>query len=162
MRIDIIVSVLLIAIILYFYWKKEKEKINRYLGKESSLNKAERKKLDYYKKLYKPIPADKRLPTLNRDGFRLDDVAWSATQIIFDSPIPDKKEINNLRQGDLVKLKFVDKDGEVERMWVEYRDREGEFLQGELRNDAYGNAELAHGKTVYFHANHVFQIQKIK
>lgn len=157
--INIIGILIVIAIVIYFL-KKEKEKDDKYFGKEIKLTKKEQKIIEKYKSEYEKIRKDVRLPNLKRDKFILEDISKLATEIIFDNPIPTKEEKENLIKGDLVKLVFLDKENFGERMWVEFTEKENGLLKGILSNDAFENEFLKYGEKLYFHPNHIFEIDK--
>jgi hypothetical protein len=104
------------------------------------------------------VPNNKNLPNLQRDGFELEDIRLTATQVVYDNPIPDTEEIERIGKGDLVKLLFADDEGYVERMWVEVVEHNIQFFKGILRNDAIDFDDLKDGKIVHFHANHIYEI----
>ena len=140
-----------IAIIAIGLWieKNRKKRIER---KQLSVR-------EYYLRQYKPIAFDDRLPTLAKQGFALVDIAESAAGIDYINPLPTRAEKDNLTIGDLVKLKFVDNENNVERMWVEITERQGDLFKAEFANDSILFASLDHGDEVWFHANHVFETQ---
>lgn len=109
-----------------------------------------------HKRKYIPVPKDNRLPTHKKNGFSLEDVARSASEMIYNRPLPTPEEKSELKSGDLVKLNFIDEEHEVERMWVEIISFENGLFQGELRNDTYDGKELNYGKKIWFHSNHIF------
>jgi hypothetical protein len=155
-----IISLIIVAIIVVYFLRKEKTKSDEYFGKPKKYNKNELAILDHYKSIYKPIPDDKRFPNLQRDGFELEDILLTATQIVFDNPIPKTEEIERIRKGDLVKLLFTDNDGYVERMWVEVVEHNNQFIKGLLRNDAIEFDDLKDGSVIHFHSNHIYEIDK--
>jgi hypothetical protein len=156
MSIQIISLIIVGLIVIYFLRKKKKD--DNYFGKQRKYNKKELAILDHYKSIYKPIPNDKRLPNIKRDGFELEDVALTATEIVYDNPIPATEQIGKLKTGDLVKLLFRDKDDYVERMWVEVIEHNDNIFKGLLRNDAIELEGLNEGKTIYFHSNNIYDI----
>jgi hypothetical protein len=153
-----IASVVLVSAIAFYFIRKENKKSKSYFGGPASSTKDDQKTLEFYKSIYRPIKSDNRLPIFNRDKFELEDIAFTATQMVFNEPIPTIKEIESLKTGDLVKLLFKDKDEDVERMWVEIENIEGEYFNGVLRNDAVGSGLLTDGKKIFFHRNHIFDI----
>ncbi len=153
-----IISLIIIGLIVFYFLRKEHEKHARYFGKSIKYNRKEQSILDSYKKVYKPIPNDKKFPTIQRDGFELEDIQLSATQIIYDNPIPTREEIEKVKKGDFVKLLFTDNDGYVERMWVEVLECGNNMFKGVLRNDAFELENLTDGVIIYFHTNHVYEI----
>lgn len=153
-----IISLLIVGLIVAYFLRKDQEKNDNYFGKQRKYNKKELAVLDHYKSIYKPIPSDKRLPNIKRDGFELEDVAFTATEIVYDNPIPTTEQIGKVKVGDLVKLLFTDNDGYVERMWVEVIEYNDNIFKGLLRNDAIELEDLNEGKTIYFHSNNIYDI----
>ena len=157
-----IVNILFFAIVLVivvYFQLKEKRKNDKYFGNDIKLTKKENKIIQKYKDEYELITKDKRLPTLKKDKFILDDVSKLATEMIFDFPIPTKKEKESLIKGDLVKLIFLDKDNFGERMWVEFIEIDDGLLKGLLKNDALDNDDLIYDKVIWFHPNHILEIE---
>lgn len=141
------------------YLARQKKKDDRYFGKQTKLTKREEATLHSYRQQYQPVMKNGRLPVLKRDGYTLEDVAYSATQYIFDQPLPTTAQKAALKAGDMVKLKFeIEED--VERMWVEIAEVEAPLYRGVLRNDSIGDEELKDGREVWFHGNHIFEIDK--
>ena len=157
--INILLILIVLAIVIY-YQAKQKRIDAKYFGKEVTLTKKELKIIKNYKAEYEIIKKDKRFPTIKKDKFILDDISKLATEIVFDFPIPTKIEKGNLINGDLVKLVFLDKENFGERMWVEFIEKENGLLKGLLRNDALENVELNYDKIIWFHPNHIFEIDK--
>lgn len=153
-----IISLIIVGLIVVYFLSKEQAKKDDYFGKQRKYNKKEQAILDHYKTIYKPIPNDKRLPNIKRDKFVLEDIALTATQLIYDNPIPTTEEIDKVKNRDLVKLLFIDKDGSIERMWVEVLERENNIFKGLLRNDAVKLDDLSEGITIYFHSNNIYEI----
>ncbi|MDL2313342.1 DUF2314 domain-containing protein [Bacteroidales bacterium OttesenSCG-928-B11] len=153
-----IISLVIVGFITIYFLRKEKEKNDIYFGKQRKYNKKELAILNHYKSIYKPIPIDNRFPNIKRDGFELEDVALTATEIVYDAPIPTNEQIGGINIGDWVKLLFTDNDGCVERMWVEVLERNDTIFKGLLRNDAIEHEELNEGKTIYFHSNNIYDI----
>ncbi len=155
-----IISLLIVGIIVFYFLRKEKVKNDTYFGRQRKLTRKEKQILEHYTNLYKPIPNDKRFPNIKRDGFEIEDIALTATQIVYDNPIPEKEDIDRIEKGNLVKLLFSDKDNNVERMWVEVSGIESNIFMGVLRNDAFEIDNLEDGKTIYFHSNNIYEIDK--
>ncbi len=153
-----IVAFSVVGVILFFYLKKEKRKTDKYLGKKVKLTRKEQSILDSYRKNYEPVPDDTRYASIDKDGYELIDVAMEATEVLYDNPLPTKKERSELKEGDHVKLKFMDPEGDVERMWVEVEKVEPGIFKGRLRNDSMDSEALREDKVVWFHPNHVFLI----
>lgn len=86
----------------------------------------------------------------------------TATEIVYDSPIPATDQIGKLKTGDFVKMLFTDKDGYVERMWVEVIEHNDNIFKGLLRNDAIELEGLNEGKTIYYHSNDMYDIDSGK
>jgi hypothetical protein len=105
-----IISLTVAGLIALYYLRKEHIKSKSYFGEPRKYSKKEQAILDHYMSIYKPIPKNKNLPSLQRDGFELEDVSLTATQIIYDHPLPAAAEIDKLRERNLVKLVFIDKD----------------------------------------------------
>src|SRR5688572_30338120 len=101
MAIQIISLVIVVVIVVYFL-RKEKTKSDEYFGKPKKYTAKELAILEHYKSIYKPVPNNKNLPTLQRDGFELEDILLTATQLVYDNPIPTIEEIERIRKGDLV------------------------------------------------------------
>jgi len=136
--------------------KEQKEENKKY---KNFGNKTQEEILSYYKNIYVGIKKDDRLPNLKRDKFRLDDIAKNATQFVYDYPIHEKVDIDKLKKGDYVKLIFIDATGIGERIWVIYDRFENGLHVGMLANDFFEEKhELTSGKVIYFHSNHIFQI----
>ncbi len=157
--INIIVFII-IGIIVFFSLKKEKRKEDKYFGKEVPLSKKELKILEKYKAEYSEIKFDLRLPTFEKNGVELIDICKSATEMIYEHPIRTKKEKEEIKKGDYVKLKFMDKENDVERIWVEIVEKDRSLLKGILRNDSFSNNDLVSGKEFWLHYNHIFEIDK--
>jgi hypothetical protein len=153
-----IISLIIVGLIVVYFLRKEQLKNDRYFGNHIKYNKKERAILENYKNIYRPIPDDTRLPNIKRDNFELEDIALTATKMIYDYPIPTTEEIKKIKNGDLIKLLFTDKDGYVERMWVEVLEREDDIFKGLLRNDAIELDDLNEGKILFFHSNNVYGI----
>jgi hypothetical protein len=153
-----IISLVIVGLIVGYFLRKEKAKNDNYFGKQRKYNKKELAILDHYKIIYKPIPNDKRFPNIKRDGFELEDIALTATEIVYDNPIPTIEQIGKVKIGNLVKLLFTDKDSAVERMWVEVLEYNDNVFKGLLRNDATELDDLNDGKTIYFHSNNIYDI----
>src|SRR5262245_30672194 len=116
-----IISIVVVLVIVVFYLARQNKKDKKYFGEQATFNHQQKKIMERYKKEYQPIKHDDRLATLDKDKWELEDVAKSATELIYDFPIPTKTQRQSLEAGSLVKLKFMtDEDGEteVERMWV--------------------------------------------
>ncbi|MBC7487561.1 MAG: hypothetical protein H7282_12490 [Cytophagaceae bacterium] len=159
MEIQIFALIVIGLIGLYFILKDNKKE-QQYFSSKPAYTKTEQKILDHYKSIYTPLPADDRLPVIARDGYVLEDIAKTATDILYQGPIPTKEEIQALKKGDLIKLIFVDEEGYAERMWVTYEGIETDLHKGILDNDAFELEGLTSGKILYFHSNHVYQIDK--
>jgi hypothetical protein len=153
-----ILSLIVVGLIVVYFLRKEQVKHNDYFGKKRKLTKKEQAILDHHKSLYKAVPNDKRLPNIKRDKFELEDIALTATEMIYDNPIPTTEEIEKIKIGNLVKLLFTDKNGYVERMWVEVLEKETDIFKGLLRNDTIEFGDLNEGKFLYFHSNHIYDI----
>ncbi|TYP74396.1 hypothetical protein BD809_104216 [Aquimarina intermedia] len=134
-------------------------KEDKYFGKKLPLTKRENKILENYKAVYVEIAFDARLPTFEKDKFELVDIAKTATEIIYDHPIPTKQEKERVGTKRFVKLKFLDKNFDVERIWVEITERDGKLFKGMLRNESLSNDALQSEKEFWFHSNHIFQIR---
>ncbi|WP_298956559.1 hypothetical protein [uncultured Nonlabens sp.] len=154
-----IIPFIIIGIILYFSLKKQKRKDDKYFGKEVPLTKKEIKILNKYKAEYVEIQFDSRLPTFEKDGFELVDITKTATEIIYDNPIPSKQEKKLVEKNCYVKLQFLDKDYDVERMWVEIAEKDEDVFKGILKNDSLSDNELVSEKEFWFHSNHIFEIE---
>lgn len=88
------------------------------------------------------------------------DIAKSATELIYGFPIPTKSQRKNLKTGDLVKLKFlIEEEGEteIERIWVKVTGEKDGLFSAKLDNDPF-NEILKNVQHIWFHPNHVFQI----
>jgi hypothetical protein len=159
MTIQIIAFIIVLAIVVYFL-RKENKKEKQYFGEKVAPNRKEKKILEKNKQEYEPVKPDNRLATMENHHWELEDIAKSATEIIYDSPLPTKSQTRNLKTGDLVKLTFViDEDGEteVERMWVKVTGKKDGLFCGELDNDPF-NEILKAGQLIWFHPNHVLEI----
>lgn len=153
-----IISLIVVGLIVFYFLRKEQRKNDNYFGKQRKYDKKEKAILDHYKSTYTPIPNDKRLPNIKRDKFELEDILLTATEMVYDNPIPTTEQKEKIKLGDLVKLLFTDKDGYVERMWVEVLEVENDIYKGLLRNDAIEFDNLNDGKILYFHSNHIYEI----
>ena len=151
MNIEGVITLTIMVLSFYLYYKNEKESQEKIAKKET---------IDFHKKQYKPIAPDDRLPIISKNVYELKDIALTATEMVYESPLPSEEEVNSLVKGDFVKLKFLDKSGEVERMWVEYLRKEDDLHLGILRNDSFDDSELSYGKHIYFHSNHLFILEK--
>ncbi len=154
-----IVPFVIIGVILFYALKKQKRKEDKYFGKEVPLTKKELKILEKYKAEYTKILHDDRLPTFEKDGFELVDIAKSATEMVYDHPIPSRIEKEQVDKGKMVKLKVITQENEIERMWVEVVEKDGNILKGILKNDSLFNNELFIEKEIWFHINHIFEIE---
>jgi len=152
MKIEGVLTSLVMIVSFYLYYIDKKKE-------EKELSEKNKGITESYKKKYKPFDLDSRLPIMSKDGFELEDIALTATEIVYEASIPNEEEINSLVKGDLVKLKFIDKNREIERMWVEYLTKEDGLHLGIVRNDFFDN-NLPYGNHVYFHSNHIFIIRK--
>jgi hypothetical protein len=155
-----IISITVVLVIVVYYLRKEKRKEDKYFNKPVKLTKKEKQILAEAKAKYKHVEPDPRLPTLKKDGWELEDLTKTATEIIFDQPLPSEENKAMLSIGDLVKLRFVDEEGDVERMWVEVNHIDGAMIQGILRNDSFDLKELVEGKQIWFHRNHIQEIER--
>lgn len=153
-----IISLVIVGLIVVYFLRKEKAKDENYFGKQRKYNKKELAILDHYKSIYKPIPNNKRFPSFKRDGFELEDIALTATEIVYDYPIPATEQIEKVKIGDLVKLLFKDNEGNVERMWVEVLEHNDNIFKGFLRNDVTELEDMSDGTTIYFHSNNIYDI----
>ena len=107
-------------------------------------------------------------PTLETDGWTLDDGEELHAQAPASFRIPPRGARETLRPGDLAKLVFrimIDDDEEpiaVERMWVIVRERIDGGYFGLLDNEPYALAEnerLWPGTELPFEPRHVIDIQ---
>jgi hypothetical protein len=160
-----IIGFVIVLVIVFYSLRQENKKQKKYFGEKTKLNRKEKKILEQNKQDYEPIRKDKRLAKLETEKWELEDIAKSATEIIYDSPLPTKSQTQNLKTGDLVKLKFlIEEDGEtgIERMWIRITGQKDGLYCGELDNDPF-NELLKPGEVIWFHPNHVFEIDnKIK
>lgn len=150
---------LVVGVVVVYSILKQKRKDDRYFGDIVKYSKKERQIMEGYKKVYQPIESDDRIASFKRHGYMLEDIALSATEMIYDHPLPSREAKAELKPGHYVQLKFIDKNYEVERMWVEIITVHKDWFHGELRNEAYGNRRLKYGADVWFHPNHIFQIR---
>jgi len=153
-------SVIVIGLIALYFILKDNKKEQQHFSGKPTYTKKEQQILDHYKSIYTPLPTDVRLAVIARDGYELEDIAKTATEILYQGPIPTKEEIAALKKGDLIKLIFVDEEGYAERMWVLYEGVEDHLHKGILDNDAFELDGLTSGKVLYFHSNHVYLIDK--
>ena len=81
------------------------------------------------------------------------------TQIIYDTLIPTNEEFKKLKVGDLVKVLMVDK-GYVKRVYIEVEvtGRDNDLFKGVLDNSPIEFENVNEGKIIYFHSNHVYEI----
>lgn len=156
-----IIALTIVAIIVFFSLRKEQRRQARYFGEHVPFSKSEQKRLDKYKREYEAIQHDERLPNFDRDGFELMDIAKSACEILYDSPIPTIREKLAVHKGTMVKLIVVNRVNDVERMWVEVDEREGMMFRAVLQNDGYFKKKLKGDKPMWFHSNHIFAIEKM-
>lgn len=157
-----ILSAVIVLVIVFYFLSKENRRQKKYLGKKVKLTAREKRTLERYKQEYEPIPPDERLSDLDRDKWELEDIAKSATEIVYETPIPTKRVRQNLRPGDLVKLRFVvkgDQQTEIERIWVRVIDKKDGLYLGELDNEPFDEI-LKPIETVWFHPNHVLVIDQ--
>lgn len=145
------------AIALYYIIKKQR-KDSGYFGDKVHHSNKELLILEQYKQKYVAAPEDNRLPTIKKDGYTLEDIALLATGMIFTHPLPDDAAKAALKPGDLVKLKFIDCDNDVERMWVKVNGLHNGLFYGELQNNSTSIADLESGSNIWFHYNHIFEI----
>ncbi len=159
-----IVSIGIVFIIVFFVLRRQNKKDKRYFGGPIEYTRKEKKLLEKYRQEYEPLQPDVRLSTIKKNKWELEDIAKSATEMIYDSPIPSKALRTNLRTGDLVKLVFMtnQKDEMAERMWIKVMGQKDGLYFGELHNEPLGITGLAPGQLIWFHPNHVFNIDKNK
>ena len=139
---------------------KEKKAHRKYFWKATPLTAKENKLLDKYKQEYEPIKKDELLTNLKDDQWEIEDIAKSATQIVYDTPIPSKSQRQNLKSGNLVKIKLITEEQgetEIERIWIRVTGENDGLYSGEIDNDTY-NEKVKYGQAIWFHPNHVFQI----
>jgi hypothetical protein len=147
---NIVSSIFSISVIAIGIW------IDRFRKKQE-----EKKRLStrqHHIQQYRPITFDDRLPTLSKNNFELIDIAESAGSINYINPLPTLAEKNDLVVGDLVKLKFMDKEKDIERMWVEIVNRQGDLFEGIITNGSIIFPRLDNNGEIWFHANHIFEI----
>lgn len=154
-----VASLVLVGSIAAFYLVKEHQKQAAYFGRKAKLTKQEQATLQKYKDAYYPILPDSRLPTLDKDGFALEDIAKSATLILYKAPIPTETEKSKLKEGDFVKLIFIDESADAERIWVEIAGRSGLLFRALVRNDSFDLPAAHNDSELWFHPNHIFAIQ---
>ena len=155
-----IISIIVALGVAFYFLRREHRKSKAYFGEKVEPTRQEKKILEKYRQEYEPIAPDSRLADLEKDKWELEDIAKSATEIVYTSPIPSRQQRENLKAGDLVKLKFiVEEDGEteVERMWVKVTGKADGLYSAELDNDPF-NDILKAGQPLWFHANHVFEV----
>ena len=97
-------------------------------------------------------------PTRPRWGLADADARHRESPDTFDVPSPEEKAA--LRSGDLVKLIFVPRRGQVERMWTIVDRVEGDRLVGRLDNDPHQIEGLVAGAQVSFERRHVCEIDQ--
>ena len=150
------------VIVIYYLWEQHKKE-QRYFNKKIQYTAKEKRILEKFKKEYSPIKPDARLATLTKDHWELEDIAKSAIEIVYDNPLPTNQEKQNLKPGDLVKLKFITSDHnevDIERMWVRIEGMDNELYYGQLENEPYETDKLKLGQKIWFHPNHIFIIGK--
>jgi hypothetical protein len=155
-----IISIVIIAVIAFFVLRNENRKQKKYFGRKVAPTRKEKKILERYRQEYELINKDLRLAKLDRDKWELEDIAKSATEIVYDSPIPTKAKRQSLKEGTVVKLKFMLDEGgeiEIERMWVKVKGEDKGLYFAELDNDPFSDV-LKPGQLIWFHPNHVFQV----
>src|ERR1700754_4641140 len=110
-----IISLVIVLVVVVFFSLKKNKGEKEYFGEKVKPGRKAKKTLEKYKQEYEAINADKRLATLDKQKWALEDIAKSATEIVYDAPIPAKSERQNLKPGDLVKLCFqIEEDGETD------------------------------------------------
>jgi uncharacterized protein YegJ (DUF2314 family) len=157
-----IISIVIVLVIVVFFLRKENRKEKEYFGEKVKPDRKAKKILEKYKQEYEPIRADARLTTLHKDKWELEDIAKSATEIIYSAAVPARSERQNLKPGDLVKLHFLIEEDDVtetERMWVQVTGERDGLFSGTLDNDPF-NEILKAGQLIWFHSNHVSQIDR--
>lgn len=143
-----------------FYSKREADKAADYFGEPRPLTTAEKAQLARYTSQYQPVAPDPRLPALPHDGWEFVDIAFSATEMVYEAPLPSADELHALQAGDLLQVKVIDQEGDVQRLWVEYHQADHPLLQGTLQNDPFDLPTLRAEQPIWFHPNHILLLAK--
>ena len=110
------------------------------------------------------------LATLDEDGWALDDGEKAHAEHPDTFWIPSQQERDNLKVGDLAKLRFVlalvDEEGNeeeaAERMWVEVEECADAWYRGVLTNQPASTDEVLLGMEVWFEPRHVIDIMTVE
>jgi hypothetical protein len=108
-------------------------------------------------------PGGQDVPTLEDDGWELDDAEARHAEAPDSFQIPSREERTGLRVGDMVKLLFLflnrQDDGspiiDCERMWVTVLEVAGGRYTGQLESLPYTSKALAPLDTIHFGPEHV-------
>ncbi len=107
-----------------------------------------------------------REPTLDQDGWEIDDGEAAHAESPETYWIPSLEARNAVGVGDSVKLRFYirveEEDGEIydhgERMWVEIVGRVGTWFRGSLDNQPTCTDDIGPGFQVWFQPRHIIDI----
>jgi hypothetical protein len=109
-----------------------------------------------------------QLTTLEADGWMIDDGEIAHAESPDKFWIPSLRERQALEPGSIVKIRFyirVPNDtGELvdhgERMWVQVKERHGDWYFGALDNDPYCTDWIQAGMPLWFQPRHVIDIDR--
>ena len=107
-----------------------------------------------------------QLTTLDHDGWMIDDGEVAHAENPEEFWIPPLIDRQSLEPGEIAKIRFyirtVNKSGEVvdhgERMWVQVKERLGDWYFGVLDNDPHCTEDIRSGLPLWFQARHVIAI----
>jgi len=109
-----------------------------------------------------------RLTTLDADGWKIDDGEAAHAENPDKFWIPSMSDRQSLESGAIVKIRFYirapNESGDLvdhgERMWVQVRERHGDWYLGELDNDPYCTDAIQAGMPIWFQPRHVIDIDR--
>lgn len=152
----------MLFVVLRFYLREER---NQKAEKEVAMTEAasrEMKQRKSYERQYIPLPEDQlRFPSVERDGFRLIDLADAATLKPPSDPLPKLKAKRAIEPGTLVRLLMLDEHAEDTHIWIVVLTSEpNDCFTGKIHDaDTSWKNEFAKSD-VFFHANHIGEIIK--
>lgn len=109
-----------------------------------------------------------RLTTLEADGWAIDDGERAHAESPEEFWIPAISDRQSLEPGSIVKIRFYirapDGSGDLvdhgERMWVQVKERHGDWYFGTLDNDPYCTDAIQAGMLLWFQPRHVIDIDR--
>ena len=109
-----------------------------------------------------------QLTTLEDDGWVIDDGEIAHAESPDKFWIPPLSDRQSLESGAIVKIRFYirapDDSGDLvdhgERMWVQVKERHGDWYFGALDNDSHCTDAIQAGMPLWFQARHVIDIDR--